>query len=200
MRPGRSGRVGRVDDLASTVVAALTIGVALLAWTPFVEDRDGLMLQVAGVLAVVGLSGWGLRALGTPWIVVPCGQLAALLVWATGRWVPESALGGWVPTVESVTALVDEVRAGVTAAQQYSAPVAADVTELAVLLTLAAAACALLVDLFACTWRVVPLAGLPLLLVYTVPAGLIGAAVPWWVFALSAVGFLFLIARDHARR
>ncbi len=196
----RHGRANRLDDLVSTVLTALTLGVALLAWTPFVVDRGGLVLEWIGVLAVVAGAGWAVRALAAPWVVVPLGQLAALLVWSTARWTPETAVGGWFPTVESVTALGDRLRGGVAAAQQYAAPVAPEITDLVVLLALAGAACGLLADLFVNTWRVVPLTGLPLLLVYTVPAGLIGASVPWWVFALSATGFLVLIAREQARR
>lgn len=195
----RASRPGRWDDLLSTTVAAVMVLVALLAWAPFVADRAGQALELSVVVAVVALSGWALRSLGTPGAVVPLGQLVAVLVWSTGRWVPDAAVGGWIPTVESVTALADELRAGVAAAQQYAAPVPAEVTELVVLLALAGAACALLVDLFVGTWRIVPLSGLPLLLIFTVPAGLIGAAVPWWVFTVAAVGYLFLIAREQAR-
>src|SRR5690606_8844660 len=178
------------ERLASTVRTALPRGVALRAWTPFVVDRGGLVREWIGVLAVVAGAGWAVRALAAPWVVVPLGQLAALLVWSTARWTPETAVGGWFPPVESVTALGDRLRGGVAAAQQYAAPVAPEITDLVVLLALAGAACGLLADLFVNTWRVVPLIGLPLLLVYTVPAGLIGASVPWWVFALSATGFL----------
>ena len=61
------------------------------------------------------------------------------------------------------------------------------------LLILGGLACLLLVDLLACTLRRVPLAGLPLLTVYSVPVSLVGGGVSWWVFALTAAGFLGLL-------
>lgn len=193
-------RPGRVADLVTAVLAAVTTLVTLLAWHPFVSDTDGLLRATATALLVVALGGWLLRSLGVPWPLVPVGQAVLLLGWATRAWVPEQALGGWVPTVESVVALADEIGAGALAAQQYAAPVPADVPEIVLLLALAGAACAVLVDLFACTWRHAPLAGLPLLLVHTVPAGLIGAGVTWWVFGLGAIGYLTLLAREESGR
>ena len=51
----------------------------------------------------------------------------------------------------------------------------------------------LLVDVLACTLRRVPLAGLPLLTIYSVPVSMLGDGVPWWVFALTAGGFLLML-------
>ena len=57
----------------------------------------------------------------------------------------------------------------------------------------AGSACLLLVDVLACTLRRVPLAGLPLLTVYSVPVSLLGGALSWWIFALTAAGFLTML-------
>ena len=51
------------------------------------------------------------------------------------------------------------------------------------LLIVGGLACLLLVDLLACTLHRAPLAGLPLLAIFTVPVGMVGDAVSWWVFA-----------------
>ncbi|MDP3968656.1 MAG: DUF3488 and transglutaminase-like domain-containing protein [Nocardioides sp.] len=193
-------RPGPLDDLGTALVGAATVWCALLGWRPFLADPDDFLLPLAGGLLLLALTGSALRALRVPAGVVPLGQVLVLLTGATATWVPTLALGGWVPTVESVVALADKVGLGVAAAQEYAAPVPAEVRELAVLLVVAGLAAGLLVDLFACTWRLAPLAGLPLLLTYTVPAGLIGAAVPWWVFSLGAIGFLLLLARQESRR
>ncbi len=61
------------------------------------------------------------------------------------------------------------------------------------LLILGGLACLLLVDLLACTLRRVPLAGLPLLTIYSVPVSLLVAGVSWWVFAITAAGFLTML-------
>lgn len=193
-------RPGRREDLGSALVGAATVWCAMLGWRPFLADPDALMMPLAAGLLLLALIGSALRALRVPAAAVPLGQVLVVLTWAISTWVPALAIGGWVPTVESVVGLADEVGLGVAAAQQYAAPVPAEVGEAAVLLVVAGLATGLLVDLFACTWRLAPLAGLPLLLVYTVPIGLIGADVPWWVFALGAVGFLLLLARQESRR
>ena len=65
-------------------------------------------------------------------------------------------------------------------------------------------ACLLLVDLLACTLRRVPLAGLPLLTIYSVPVSMIGdGRSPGGSSPLTAVGFLamlFLQESEQSRR
>ena len=48
----------------------------------------------------------------------------------------------------------------------------------------------LLVDALACSARKVPLAGLPLLTIYTVPISVLGGGVSLWVFVPTALGFM----------
>ena len=51
----------------------------------------------------------------------------------------------------------------------------------------------LLVDFLACTLRRVPLAGLPLLTIFSVPLSMLGTGPSWYVFALTAAGFLAML-------
>ena len=51
-------------------------------------------------------------------------------------------------------------------------------------------ACLLLVDILACTLRRVPLAGLPLLTIYSVPVSMTGDGPHWMLYTLTAIGFL----------
>ena len=51
----------------------------------------------------------------------------------------------------------------------------------------------LLVDFLACTLRRVPLAGLPLLTVFSVPLSILGTGPSWYVFALTAAGFMAML-------
>ena len=78
-------------------------------------------------------------------------------------------------------------------AQRYAAPVPDHAPGVHPLLILGGLACLLLVDVLACTLRRVPLAGLPLLTVYSIPVSLVGGGVSWWVFALTAAGFLTML-------
>ena len=59
---------------------------------------------------------------------------------------------------------------------------------------------ALVVDLLAVGLRRAPLAGLPLLAVYTAPVSMLDGGVSWLKFALAALAFLFLVASDEAQR
>ena len=61
------------------------------------------------------------------------------------------------------------------------------------LLILGGLACLVLVDLLACSLRRVPLAGLPLLVIYTIPVSMTGVGVSWWVFAVVAGGFALML-------
>src|SRR6185312_1104805 len=67
-------------------------------------------------------------------------------------------------------------------------------------LILAGACAALLVDFLACGLRRVPLAGLPLLAVYTAPLSILDHGVSWVKFAAGAVCFLLLLAAEESRR
>ncbi len=85
----------------------------------------------------------------------------------------------------------------------YSAPVPPSADGVEPLLILGGLACLLLVDLLACSLRRVPLAGLPLLTIYTIPISLTGDGASWWVFAGISGGFvlmLFLQESEHLSR
>ena len=61
------------------------------------------------------------------------------------------------------------------------------------LLIAGGAGCLLLVDILACTLRRVPLAGLPLLTIYSVPVSMTGDSPHWILYTLTAIGFLGMI-------
>ena len=187
-------------SMTLSLLAALTVWVSLWSWAGFVE-RPGSYLGPAlvAVLVVAG-SGVLLRAARVPALLVVPVQLVVLSVWFTHRWAPESALVGWLPTNASVQAVLDVLSQSVASAQAYVAPVPADAPSIAPLLVLAASVIAVLVDLLACGIRRVPVAGLPLLAVYTAPVSILDSGVPWWVFAAGAASFLWLLTSDESRR
>jgi transglutaminase-like putative cysteine protease len=61
------------------------------------------------------------------------------------------------------------------------------------LLIAGGAGCLLLVDVLACTLRRVPLAGLPLLTIYSIPVSMTGDGPHWLLYTLTAIGFLAMI-------
>ncbi|HEX6246676.1 MAG TPA: DUF3488 and transglutaminase-like domain-containing protein [Nocardioidaceae bacterium] len=192
----------RVDWAAVVLpsfLAALTTWVALFAWAGFVADPSGYLAPTLGALLLVALSGSLLRSLRTPTVLVLLAQLAVLALWFTHRWVPAEAWGGWWPTSGSLAEAGALLRQGAAAAQSYPAPVPESVPEILPLLVASGALVGVLVDLLACGLRRVPVAGLPLLAVYTAPVSILDGGVPWWVFAAGAVGFLALLVTDQAR-
>ncbi len=58
----------------------------------------------------------------------------------------------------------------------------------------------LLVDIAVGTLRRVPLAGLPLLTVYSVPVSLLGGGVSWIIFTLTTIGFLVMLYLQESRQ
>ena len=83
---------------------------------------------------------------------------------------------------------------------QYAAPVPRSVPPIDPLLIAGGAACMLLVDIIAGTLRRVPLAGLPLLTIYSIPVSLLGGGVSWIIFTLTTVGFLLMLYLQESRQ
>ena len=188
-RPAPSAGVA----LTTAGFAAATTWVALLSWRGF-TDRPATFLVPLVVLAVVvaGVGGLGRAArVGTGGVLL----LQALL----GGMVASYAVSGSpVPVGGAWTDLRTAVDLAVEGAQAFAPPVPTSEADVAPLLIGGGLLCLLLVDLLAAGLRRTPLAGLPLLTIYSLPVGLVGTELTWWVFALSALGFLVLLFRQEA--
>ena len=179
---------GVSSGLRLSLTAAATTWAAMLSWRGFTDEDPAFLvplfflgLTVAGTGA---LARWR-RLPGT--VVVTLQVLAAVLVFGwivVGVVVPVGP--GWGETLAAFAT------AGETA-RSYAAPVPAGVPALAPLLVAGGVATMLAVDALACTWRRVPLAGLPLLTVYSVPISMLGGGVAVPVFVLTAAGFLTML-------
>jgi transglutaminase-like putative cysteine protease len=174
--------------------------VTLLSWTPFAEEPAGFMVPLLGGCLLVALTGVLLRSARLPWAVVLTGQALVVLLWLQHRLAGELPLGGLVPTPDSLRMMVDALNGAALASQSYAAPVPATAVEFYPLLIVAGAGAALLVDLLAVGLRRPPLAGLPLLAVYTAPISILEGGVSWVKFAAAALCFLFLIAATEEER
>jgi transglutaminase-like putative cysteine protease len=173
---------------ALAVAAAMTTWVAMLSWTGFTAAPGRFLGPLILLGAVVAGSGVLLRWWRLPGLVVVAVQVVVSLMAAslvlTDSPVPVGA--AWHRLDLAITQALDS-------SHQYAAPVPNGVPGVHPLLIIGGLACLLLVDLFACTLRRVPLAGLPLLTIYSVPVSLTGGGVAWWVFTLTAVGFLAML-------
>ncbi len=183
-----------------SLLAGLTTWVTLLAWTGFAQFPAGFMVPLLTACLVVAVAGMLMRAVRVPAPVVALIQLLVLLLWLHHRLAGGEALGGLLPTPESVGVLLDAVRQSGVAAQTFSAPVPRTVPEFYPLLIVAGASTAVMVDFLAVGLRRAPLAGLPLLAAYTAPVSILDGGVSWLKFAAAALCFLFLLTAGEDQR
>jgi transglutaminase-like putative cysteine protease len=179
------------------VLAWSTTLATALSFAPLLEGF-GYILAAAVVTVVPMLAGIALRAARLPAWIVLVGQMASLVLWVTLLYA-DGAVLGILPTpqaAESIRILLD---AGFEAARNEPPPAPAS-TGLVLLTTLGIAACHLLVDVFAATLHRVPLTGLPLLALYTVPAAIAPDGVPTMAFLAGSSGFVLLLTSDERTR
>lgn len=188
------------DTSLVSALAALTTWVTLLSWAPFAERPSDYLVPLLGLAVLVAVSGTLLRAARLPAVLVVLVQALVIAALLHHAWSRGQAVAGWIPTGDSVRAMGHTISASVHASQSYAAPVPESVSAFAPLMVLAGSGTLVLVDFLACGLRRVPLAGLPLLAVYTVPVSVAGAGVSWVKFAVDAILFLLLLAAQEAGR
>lgn len=177
--------------LLLAAVAAATTLAALTAWRGFLVSPMDYLGPLLVVAAVVALSGTALRALRVPGPLTVVVQVAL-----AGAVVCQELGGGFLPVGATWATAVDSASAAVTSARTYVAPIGGDAPPVAPLLLLGGTVFLLLVDILACTLRRVALAGLALLAIYSVPAGLSEGGPGVVSFLGAAVGFLTLLHLD----
>jgi len=176
-------------------VAAGTAWISMLSWSGLAVDAGAYLRPLLLIAVAVVAAGALLRRLRAPAVLVAAAQLvvggAAVSLAVTGSPVPLGA--AWTELTAAFDAAGDSARL-------YAAPVPVEAPPIDPFLLAAGAACLVLVDLLACTLRHVALAGLPLLAVQSVPTSLLSTGPRWWVFLLSAAGFLALLFLDQDDR
>lgn len=183
-----------------SLVAALTTWVTLLSWSPFSERSSSYLGPLLGICLLIALSGALLRALRTPAVLVLLGQVLFVGLVLHHSWAGSlGALDGWLPTATSLRDVESTLAAAVETSRSYPAPVPKDVT-FAPLMVVVGTGTALVVDLIACGLRRAPVAGLPLLAVYTAPVSILDGGVSWLKFALAGLCFLFLLTCQEENR
>jgi transglutaminase-like putative cysteine protease len=174
--------------LLLALVAAGTTWAATFSWRGFAETSSiylGSLLVLGATVAVTGALARWWRLPGVLVVllqVLASGMLACLML--TGSPLPVGT--AWAEMQAAFGDAMDS-------AQRYQAPVPDTAPGIHPLLVAGGLGCMLLVDLLACTLRRVPLAGLPLLTVYSVPVSVLDQSISWWVFGLTAGGFLAML-------
>ncbi len=194
-RPLGRMRGGLRDALVLAFVAAGTTWVALLSWKGFALAWGSFMGPLIAIAVVVALSGALLR-----WLRVPGPLLVLAQLVIVGAVVSLYITDSPVPIGEAWVRLELAFQDASETARQYAAPVPRGVPPIDPLLIAGGAACMLLVDIVVGTLRRVPLAGLPLLTIYSIPVSLLGGGVSWIVFTLTTIGFLLMLYLQESRQ
>ena len=175
-------------NLLLAVVAAGTTWLAMSAWRDLSVTPGGFLNPLLLLAAAVAGTGTAARWWRWPGPLVVLTQVAV-----TGMLTSLLLTGSPLPIGGAWAELTGTIRDAVDTAQSYAAPVPAEAAPIDPLLILGGLACLLLVDLLACTLHRAPLAGVPILAVFTIPVGMVGDSVSWWTFAGTAAGFLALL-------
>lgn len=184
--------------LRRTIAGLLATFLASLALIPAYNGQEWLTSTVL-VILFTAIVGFTLRQLGTPRLLVPVGQLAALgwafvLVYAN-----QDLRFGILPSGESVQALIERINDGLLIVVRYAAPVPYD-ADLVMVTALGIGLVAIAVDTLAATFRLTPWAGLPLLLLYSIPATTVSGGVSALAFIPAAVGYVVLLVSEGRDR
>ncbi|MGQ0630209.1 MAG: transglutaminaseTgpA domain-containing protein [Sporichthyaceae bacterium] len=182
--------------LTAVAFLACALTTTLLA---SVFDGWEWFLRALGALAVVSGTGALARWARTPRVVVPLLQIAGGLIYLTASFAAEAGRSGWVPTRDAFEALRELGDEGATAIDTVTPPVTPE-DSIIFIVVAGVLAMALVVDNLAAGLRQTALAGLPLLVLYAVPAAVLPDGLPGELFLLPAIGFLLLLLTDNSER
>ncbi|MFQ6143003.1 DUF3488 and DUF4129 domain-containing transglutaminase family protein [Streptomyces seoulensis] len=186
---------GRTRLELSAAVATLLAACALL---PLVGSSRWIM-QAALLVAVQSATGAATRRVPLPRPLTVLVQALVTLVLLTLVFARGHALAGLVPGPDAFRYLVDLLQQGADDVSRYATP--APLTDgIRLMLVGGVLVIGLLVDALAVTFRSAAPAGLPLLALYSVAAGLATGDWDWLWFVLAAAGYLTLLLAEGRDR
>ncbi|MEU8570302.1 DUF3488 and transglutaminase-like domain-containing protein [Streptomyces pathocidini] len=181
-----------------TVCAALATLLAACALLPLVEPASWL-LQAALLLGVVSAAGAVARRVPLARPLTIGAQAVVALVLLTLAFARGQALGGVLPGPDAFREFGQLLAEGGEDVGQYAIP-APLTAGIRLLLVGGVLVIGLLVDAVAVTYRSAAPAGLPLLALYSVAAGLAPGGAGWLWFLLAACGYLLLLLAEGRDR
>jgi transglutaminase-like putative cysteine protease len=192
-----AGTLTRLDPVRAAIAATV---LALAGSFPLLSAQSwGLKVAGLAIIAVTAASLTRLKAL--PLIAGAVTYLAALLIYLDTAFAAGHALAGLIPTGSSLHHLWQVANQGLS--MRASAPPVSSTPGVELLAAAGIGAVAIITDLIAVRLRSPAIAGLPLLVLFSVPittsakpAGL-GSSV---TFCLAVIGFLALLAADGRER
>ncbi|MER7761192.1 DUF3488 and transglutaminase-like domain-containing protein [Streptomyces sp. NPDC097619] len=181
-----------------TLFALLAVLMTACSLIPLVHP-DTWLLRAALLLAAQSGAGALARRVPLPRTLTVAAQLLVSVVLLTLFYAGERALAGVLPGPGVLRDLAALYEQGVQDVSHYASP--APLTDgIGLLLVSGVLAIGLLVDLLAVTFRSAAAAGLPLLALYSVAAGLTDGGAAWGFFLLAAAGYLLLLLAESRDR
>jgi transglutaminase-like putative cysteine protease len=187
----------RRDAIAPYLAASATL-LACAALVPVVAAHSWPYYSFLMVCVVTG-SGIALRATTRSRVLIVAGQVAIGVVVLTMLFARDNAVLGLLPGPHALSDLGQLARDGMEATKQFSTP-APDVLGLKFLVVVGVFGVAVAVDALAVTGGTSVGAGLPLLVLYCVPAAVLPHGASAWSCAAVAGGWLVLLAHDGRLR
>ncbi|MEU9577734.1 transglutaminase TgpA family protein [Streptomyces chilikensis] len=179
----------------ASVAATLLTATALL---PLIDKGSWFPRAFLAVLLTAGV-GAAARRLSMPRPAVVAVQLVASLALLSFYFARRQAVAGVLPGPGAVRRLARLLRQGLADVTEYATP--APLTDgIALLLIGGVLVIGLLVNALAVTYGLAAPAGLPLLALYSVAAGLSDEGTHWFSFCLAAAGYLALLLADGRER
>lgn len=176
---------------AATLMAACSM-------LPLVDPVTWI-LQASFLLAIqAGVGALG-RRVPLPRPATVAVQALVLVVLLTVAFAREEALAGFLPGPQSVQRLVNLLTVGADDVGRYAIP-APDTAGIRLMMVGGVLLIGLAVDALAVTFRSAAPAGLPLLALYSVAAGLSKGGADWLWFLLAACGYLLLLLAEGRDR
>ncbi|MEW5626893.1 transglutaminaseTgpA domain-containing protein [Streptomyces hydrogenans] len=175
--------------------ASLMAAGALL---PLVKPATWIF-TAAFLLALQSAAGMLCRRVPLARPLTICAQLLVSVIALTAVFAREQALLGFLPGPLAVQRVAELFRLGAEDVGTYAIP-APDTEGIRLMLVAGVLAIGLLVDVLAVTFRRAAPAGLPLLALYSVAAGLSGGGAGRLWFLLAATGYLLLLLAEGRDR
>ncbi|MFV0136513.1 transglutaminaseTgpA domain-containing protein [Streptomyces sp. HMX87] len=187
---------GRARMTLCAWAATLMAACALL---PLVEPATWIF-QAAFLLGVLSAVGAATRRVPLARPLTVAAQALVALVLLTVVFAREQALAGLVPGPEAFARFAELLRQGGDDIARYAIPAPLESDGIRLMLIGGVLMIGLLVDALAVTFRSAAPAGLPLLALYSVAAGLSDGAADWLWFLVAAAGYLMLLLTEGRDR
>ncbi len=181
-----------------TVAAAGATLLTSLALSPTVASGDWLVLLGITLVAVAASAGISRQAALPRWLTTAV-ALAALLIAVTVIFARGVAVLGFLPGPAVWDQLRTLAQDGLQTIWDQPTPVSGT-RGIELLIVAGVGFVGVVVDAVGVTWRRAAAAGLPLLVLYLVPASVIPDGVPWPLFVVGALGWLLLLLSDGRDR